>query len=143
MSEGLEEPRLRLEDEPDEERREDVTEVETEREAPEPPPEQEELPAEEDELPGRQHVPGELQIPDGYGVIEGEPSGGRRSVGVVVARFNGEITGELVGRQPDVATGGDARLAAMVVTTDAPVPPAVIEDIVATDGFVDGRTVAL
>ena len=30
MSEGLDEPRLRLEGEPDEERREDVTELETE-----------------------------------------------------------------------------------------------------------------
>jgi D-3-phosphoglycerate dehydrogenase / 2-oxoglutarate reductase len=53
------------------------------------------------------------------------------------------IVSAAVGRQPDAATEGDARLAAMVVTTDAPVPPAVIEDIVATDGFVDGRTVAL
>jgi D-3-phosphoglycerate dehydrogenase / 2-oxoglutarate reductase len=48
-----------------------------------------------------------------------------------------------VGRQPEAATEADGRLAAMVVTTDAPVPAAVIEDIVATDGFVDGRTVAL
>ena len=104
MSEGLEEPRLRLEGEPHEERREDVTEVETEREQPPAPPEEEELPAEEDELPrqhGPEHAAGELRIPDGYGVIEGEPTGGRRSVGVVVARFNGEITGELLARALD------------------------------------------
>jgi hypothetical protein len=31
----------------------------------------------------------------------------------------------------------------MVVTTDAPVPAQVIEEIVASDGFVDGRSVAL
>jgi D-3-phosphoglycerate dehydrogenase / 2-oxoglutarate reductase len=53
------------------------------------------------------------------------------------------IVSAAVGRQPEAATHADGRLAAMVVTTDAPVPAAVIEDIVATDGFVDGRTVAL
>jgi hypothetical protein len=31
----------------------------------------------------------------------------------------------------------------MAITTDQPVPAAVIDEIVATDGFVDGRTVAL
>jgi len=53
------------------------------------------------------------------------------------------IVSAAVGRQPDATTETDERLAAMVVTTDAPVPTAVIDDIVATDGFVDGRTVAL
>src|ERR1041384_2143526 len=81
MSEGLEEPRLRLEGEPDEERREDGTEIETEREEPEASPAEEEeaLPAEEDELPrlrGSEHAAGELRVPDGYGGIEGEPPGG-------------------------------------------------------------------
>jgi 6,7-dimethyl-8-ribityllumazine synthase len=124
MSEGLEEPRLRLEDEPDEERREDVTEVETEREQPPAPPEEEELPAEEDELPrlrGSEHAAGELRIPDGYGVIEGEPTGGRRSVGIVVARFNGEITGELLARALDeLERAGVGREAVTIV----PVPGA-------------------
>jgi 6,7-dimethyl-8-ribityllumazine synthase len=124
MSEGLEEPRLRLEDEPDEERREDVTEVETEREQPPAPPEEEELPAEEDELPrlrGTEHVAGELRIPDGYGVIEGQPTGGSRSVGIVVARFNGEITDELLARALDeLERAGVGREAVTVV----PVPGA-------------------
>jgi 6,7-dimethyl-8-ribityllumazine synthase len=124
MSEGLEEPRLRLEGEPDEERREDVTELETEREEPETPPTEEELPAEEDELPrlrGPEHAAGELQIPDGYGVIEGEPTGGRRAVGVVVARFNGQITGELLARALDeLERAGVGREAVTVV----PVPGA-------------------
>jgi 6,7-dimethyl-8-ribityllumazine synthase len=124
MSEGLEEPRLRLEGEPHEERREDVTEVETEREQPPAPPEEEELPAEEDELPrqhGPEHAAGELRIPDGYGVIEGEPTGGRRSVGVVVARFNGEITGELLARALDeLERAGVGREAVTIV----PVPGA-------------------
>ena len=126
MSEGLEEPRLRLEGEPDEERREDVTEVQTEREEPEASPAEEEeaLPAEEDELPrlrGSEHATGELRVPDGYGVIEGEPTGGRRAVGVVVARFNGEITGELLARALDeLERAGVGREAVTVV----PVPGA-------------------
>ena len=123
MSEGLEEPRLRLEGEPDEERREDVTELETEREEPAPPSEEEELPAEEDELPREraEHAAGELRIPDGYGVIEGAPAGGRRSVGIVVARFNGEITGELLSRALDeLERAGVGREAVTVV----PVPGA-------------------
>ena len=42
------------------------------------------------------HVPGELDIPDGVAVLEGSPSGAERTVGVVVARFNGEISNRLL-----------------------------------------------
>jgi 6,7-dimethyl-8-ribityllumazine synthase len=120
MSEGLEEPRLRLEGEPDEERRDDVTELEEPSAS-----EREEWPAEEDELPrdggAAEHAGGELQVPDGYGVIEGKPSGGRRAVGVVVARFNGEITGQLLTRALDeLERAGVGREAVTVV----PVPGA-------------------
>lgn len=136
MSDGLDQPRLRLGSDPDEERREDVTELADEPEAspdpepaadaepeveepeveepeaesvPEPswepePKKDEEAPAEEDELPrlrGPEHAAGELQIPDGYGVIEGSPSGSRRAVGIVVARFNGQLTSELLTRALD------------------------------------------
>ena len=117
MSDGLDQPRLGLNEEPEEERREDVwedpdaepeaePEPEPEAEAePEPEPEEEEdVPAEEDELPrlrSPEHAAGDLQIPDGYGVIEGEPTGNRRAVGIVVARFNGELTGELLRRALD------------------------------------------
>jgi len=119
VSDGLDRPRLDLNEEPEEERREDVWEdpdAEPEPEAepelePEPEPElepkpepEEDVPAEEDELPrlrGPEHAAGELQIPDGYGVIEGEPTGSRRAVGIVVARFNGELTGELLRRALD------------------------------------------
>jgi 6,7-dimethyl-8-ribityllumazine synthase len=119
VSDGLDQPRLGLNEEPEEERREDVWEdpdAEPEREVepePEPDPEAEaepkpeeaeELPAEEDELPrlrSPEHAAGDLQIPDGYGVIEGEPTGNRRAVGIVVARFNGELTGELLRRALD------------------------------------------
>ena len=124
MSDGLDQPRFAI-DEPEEERREDVwddpdgegqaPEQEPEAEAepepvrgeeaePAPQQEPEEVPAEEDELPrlrGPEHAAGELDVPDGYGVIEGEPSGGRRAVGVVVARFNGELTNELLRRALD------------------------------------------
>ena len=43
-----------------------------------------------------EHAPGELSIPPGYSVLEGEPRGGRRAVGIVVSRFNGEVTGALL-----------------------------------------------
>jgi 6,7-dimethyl-8-ribityllumazine synthase len=124
MSEGLEEPRLRLEGEPDEERREDVTELETEPEGAPAPAEDEQLPAEEDELPrlgGSEHAAGALRIPDGYGVIEGAPAGGGRAVGVVVARFNGEITRELLASALDeLERAGVGREAVTIV----PVPGA-------------------
>jgi 6,7-dimethyl-8-ribityllumazine synthase len=116
-------PRLGIDAEPDEERHEDVWDDSGAEEQPapddaaapaaepEPEPEAEpeaeaepEVPAEEDELPrlrGPQHAGGELEIPDGYGVIEGEASGNRRAVGVVVARFNGELTNELLRRALD------------------------------------------
>ena len=125
MSDGLDQPRLGLNEEPEEERREDVWENAGGEDEPEPeaepaaddepepeaeaepdtdvePEEEEEVPAEEDELPRlHEHAVGELQIPDGYGVIEGEPTGSRRAVGIVVARFNGELTGELLRRALD------------------------------------------
>jgi 6,7-dimethyl-8-ribityllumazine synthase len=41
------------------------------------------------------HVEGDLQIPDGYRVVEGQPLGGR-AVGIVVSRFNGGITTQLL-----------------------------------------------
>jgi 6,7-dimethyl-8-ribityllumazine synthase len=43
-----------------------------------------------------QHAPGELSIPPGYAVREGEARGGRRAGGIVVSRFNGEVTGPLL-----------------------------------------------
>jgi 6,7-dimethyl-8-ribityllumazine synthase len=42
------------------------------------------------------HAPGELKIPEGVGVYMGSPNGARRSVGVVVGRFNGDITSRLL-----------------------------------------------
>ncbi|HEY3463338.1 MAG TPA: 6,7-dimethyl-8-ribityllumazine synthase [Gaiellaceae bacterium] len=42
------------------------------------------------------HLPGELDIPDGIAVLEGSPSGTDRTVGIVVSRFNGEISNRLL-----------------------------------------------
>ncbi|HYX89238.1 MAG TPA: 6,7-dimethyl-8-ribityllumazine synthase [Gaiellaceae bacterium] len=54
-------------------------------------------------------------------MIEGEPNGARRSVGVVVARFNGELTGELLARAlGELERAGVGREAVTVV----PVPGA-------------------
>ncbi|HEX4519371.1 MAG TPA: 6,7-dimethyl-8-ribityllumazine synthase [Gaiellaceae bacterium] len=43
-----------------------------------------------------EHVAGEIDVPDGYTVLEGTPSGHRRSVAIVVARFNGGITNRML-----------------------------------------------
>jgi len=88
------------------------------------PAQADELPAEEDELPRIRppdHAAGELKVPEGYGVIQGEPSGTRRSVGIVVGRFNGGLTGELLTRALDeLERAGVGREAVTVV----PVPGA-------------------
>jgi 6,7-dimethyl-8-ribityllumazine synthase len=64
----------------------------------EPVPEAEEAEEEEPEpeVATAAHVPGELDIPDGVAVLEGSPSGADRTVGVVVSRFNGEISNRLL-----------------------------------------------
>lgn len=46
--------------------------------------------------PTSEHAAGEFTVPDGYGVLEGTPNGARRSVGIVVSRFNGAVTGKLL-----------------------------------------------
>jgi 6,7-dimethyl-8-ribityllumazine synthase len=45
-----------------------------------------------------EHVRGEVEVPDGYTVLEGTPLGAKRSVGVVVSRFNGGVTNLLLRR---------------------------------------------
>ena len=49
---------------------------------------------EEDEL--QQHASGELDIPDDVNVLEGVADGTKRGVAIVVSRFNGEITNQLL-----------------------------------------------
>jgi 6,7-dimethyl-8-ribityllumazine synthase len=84
--------------------------VETETEADEVAPSEPEAPgevkdeegvAEIDETPmhvelSQEHAAGDLHIPDGYAVLEGVAEGGRRAVGVVVSRFNGKVTTQLL-----------------------------------------------
>ena len=78
----------------DEARAEPVSEVEREPEAPEvEEPRSEPTPVVETTA---EHVPGVLSIPPGYPVLEGEARGGRRAVGIVVSRFNGEVTRHLL-----------------------------------------------
>jgi len=83
-------------------------------ELPEPAPEPElyepepELPAPEPDAedggtaiavaPSLEHAAGDLEIPEGYAVLEGVPDGGRRAVGIVVSRFNGNVTSRLLDR---------------------------------------------
>jgi 6,7-dimethyl-8-ribityllumazine synthase len=43
-----------------------------------------------------EHVRGEIDVPDGFVVLEGTPLGKRRSVGIVVSRFNGGVTTRLL-----------------------------------------------
>ena len=56
---------------------------------PEPEPEPEPEPVGE-------HAPPGFRVPDGYAALEGSPSGDDRSVGIVVSRFNGDITNRLL-----------------------------------------------
>jgi D-3-phosphoglycerate dehydrogenase len=53
------------------------------------------------------------------------------------------ISSAAVGHTPDGASGEDRGRAAMVVTTDARVPGDVLDEIVASEGFVDGWSVDL
>jgi len=65
-------------------------------------------------------------------------------VGGVFGAHGVNISSAAVGREPpgyDETARGD--LAVMAVTTDEPVPAQVIAEIVAMDGFIDGRSVAL
>jgi D-3-phosphoglycerate dehydrogenase / 2-oxoglutarate reductase len=61
-------------------------------------------------------------------------------VGSIFGKHGVNIVSAAVGRQPD---GEGAAYAAMAITTDVPVPQAVIDEIVASDGFLAGRAVSL
>src|SRR5215212_9877515 len=68
-----------------------------------------------------EHVRGEIDVPDGYTVIEGTPTGRRRSVAVVVSRFNGGVTNRMLHRALDALD--DAGVAQDAITV-VPVPGA-------------------
>jgi 6,7-dimethyl-8-ribityllumazine synthase len=48
------------------------------------------------EAPPAGHAPGDLEIPDDVNALAGEPRGMSRSVGIVAARFNGDVTNRLL-----------------------------------------------
>ncbi|HJS97275.1 MAG TPA: phosphoglycerate dehydrogenase [Solirubrobacteraceae bacterium] len=64
-------------------------------------------------------------------------------VGTCFGEHRINIVSAAAGRDPDDSIADQARLQVLVVTTDAPVPHEVIEEIVAGDGFEAGRTVTL
>jgi 6,7-dimethyl-8-ribityllumazine synthase len=68
-----------------------------------------------------EHSPGELTVPPGYAILEGEAVGERRAVGVVVARFNGDVTTQLL---ESALAELDARGVARDAVTVMPVPGA-------------------
>jgi 6,7-dimethyl-8-ribityllumazine synthase len=70
--------------------------------------------------PVAQHAVGELRVPDGYHVLSGGVDG-RRAVGIVVSRYNGEITNRMLERAlAELEEVGVPREAIMVM----PVPGA-------------------
>jgi D-3-phosphoglycerate dehydrogenase / 2-oxoglutarate reductase len=65
-------------------------------------------------------------------------------VGTAFGRHGVNINAAAVGRQPPGEDGGPrSELAVMAVTTDGKIPQEVIDEIVASDGFMAGRSVAL
>ncbi len=68
-----------------------------------------------------EHAPGELIVPPGVPLLEGVPRGERRAVGIVVSRFNGEVTTKLLeGALNELTDRGVAQEAVTVM----PVPGA-------------------
>jgi 6,7-dimethyl-8-ribityllumazine synthase len=101
---------------------------------PEPEPEEEPPPAAEEAKPAAepepepepgaapdQHAPGDLRLPDGSEVLEGSPNGFRRTVAVVVSRFNADVTNRLLDTAIDTLV--DAHVSRDAITI-VPVPGA-------------------
>jgi D-3-phosphoglycerate dehydrogenase len=63
-------------------------------------------------------------------------------VGTIFGAHQVNIDSAAVGHLPDDDAGSDG-LAVMVVTSDVPVPRELVEEIVASEGFVEGRGLAL
>ena len=62
-----------------------------------------------------EHAAGDLHIPDGYAVLEGVSEGGRRAVGVVVSRFNGSVTTQLLDGALSELAGAGVRQEAITI----------------------------
>ena len=88
----------------------------------EPEPEPEEPVAEEPEpAVSDQHAPGDLLIPQGPELLEGSPNGFRRTVAVVVSRFNAEVTNRLLESAVDALVDAHVNREAITIV---PVPGA-------------------
>jgi 6,7-dimethyl-8-ribityllumazine synthase len=68
-----------------------------------------------------EHAPGELRIPDGPEVLEGGPNGFRRTVAVVVSRFNADVTNRLLESAVDALVDAHVNREAITIV---PVPGA-------------------
>jgi 6,7-dimethyl-8-ribityllumazine synthase len=68
-----------------------------------------------------EHVRGEIEVGEGFTVLEGTPLGSRRTVGVVVSRFNGGVTNRMLQGALDALV--DAGVAHDAITV-VPVPGA-------------------
>ena len=64
-------------------------------------------------------------------------------VGSCLGEHGVNISSAAVGRQPPGEDGRRNEVAVMVVTTDSPVPRAVVDEIAASEGFLDGRAARL
>jgi D-3-phosphoglycerate dehydrogenase / 2-oxoglutarate reductase len=64
-------------------------------------------------------------------------------VGTAFGAQGVNIVSAAVGRLPDDQQTAESQLAAMAITTSSPVPQQVVDEIVSSDGFFAGRTVAL
>jgi 6,7-dimethyl-8-ribityllumazine synthase len=78
----------------------------------------EEKPAETESV---EHVRGEVDVPAGYAVLEGTPLGKRRSVGIVVSRFNGGVTNQMLQSALDALAAAEVPQESITVV---PVPGA-------------------
>jgi len=63
--------------------------------------------------------------------------------GTIFGEHGVNIVSAAVGRQPEEDQSAEGRLAAMAITTTVAVPHEVVQQIVRSDGFVAGQTVAL
>jgi 6,7-dimethyl-8-ribityllumazine synthase len=89
--------------------------------APEPELDDPLPPAAEAPEPLEEHAAGSLAIPEGHEVLEGAPNGFRRTVAVVVSRFNADVTDRLLESALDALT--DAHVTKESITI-VPVPGA-------------------
>jgi 6,7-dimethyl-8-ribityllumazine synthase len=85
------------------------------------PPDEEPEEQEVREAEPEEHAPGRFEVPSGYKVLTGSRGDGGRSVAVVVAKFNGDVTSRLLERAlEELEDAGIEREAVTIV----PVPGA-------------------